>query len=271
MKPILKQLVVSKKLPQTLLFCGPSGSGKKKEAVELAVHLMGEGHRFKLEKGIHPDFLLFSPQGKLGLHPVETVRQLLSEAALSSFEALLRLFVIDEAQRMLPASSNALLKTLEEPLPHVYFLLLTTDPDSLLPTIASRCRRFDFTLSQKPPVLHPLLLEALLGKSSHRRLLEIFESLEREIDAGEEVHQKQKGAEELFHQILIWHRDLDLVKRGEAPGCISYPEHRTFMKEAPPSPSFKALLELVEKCLLALQRSLKLRTVLEYFFLNLSK
>ncbi len=55
-----------------------------------------------------------------------------------------KVFIIDESHQLTKAAANALLKTLEEPPEHAIFILATTEPQKMLPTIVSRCQRFDF-------------------------------------------------------------------------------------------------------------------------------
>jgi DNA polymerase-3 subunit delta' len=78
------------------------------------------------------------------MHPVENIRALVKEAAYPPFEAPAKVFIIHDAHQMLPASSNALLKTLEEPTAHTFFILITSQAESLLPTIVSRSRPVPF-------------------------------------------------------------------------------------------------------------------------------
>ncbi|MBF5058662.1 hypothetical protein [Candidatus Neptunochlamydia vexilliferae] len=75
--------------------------------------------------------------GKKG--PIEAIRTLIEEANLPPFESERKVFIIHEADRMLPSSSNALLKTLEEPPSFVTIILISAHPEALLPTITSRC------------------------------------------------------------------------------------------------------------------------------------
>jgi DNA polymerase-3 subunit delta' len=84
-------------------------------------------------------------EGAAQLIPIETIRnQVVSRVGLPPHEARVRVFVIDEATAMVPASANALLKTLEEPPARTMFVLSTRAPDQLLPTIRSRCQRVVF-------------------------------------------------------------------------------------------------------------------------------
>ncbi len=143
MQPLLQTLAETKTVPNTLLFCGSNIHEMLSASKELALALMGKEHALKLEKEIHPDMRLYSPQGKIGMHPMESMRGLINEVSLPPFEAPVRLFVIDQAHRMLPTSSNALLKTLEEPTAHTHIILITSEPPTPLPTIVSRARPID--------------------------------------------------------------------------------------------------------------------------------
>ncbi len=90
----------------------------------------------------HPDIGLVIPYGKNIL--VDAVRDLEREANFRPYEAKARFLLIDDADKMNDAASNALLKTLEEPPPTSYIFLITSRPDALLPTILSRCQTIRF-------------------------------------------------------------------------------------------------------------------------------
>jgi DNA polymerase-3 subunit delta' len=108
--------------------------------------LMGPKSHAKIAAHAHPDLHFLRPAGKSATHPIENIRKLLDEAALPPFEAPVKIFIIEAAHQMLPYSSNALLKILEEPFAHTHFILLTPSLDAILPTIASRCRKLPFFL-----------------------------------------------------------------------------------------------------------------------------
>jgi DNA polymerase III subunit delta' len=143
-KSALKRMVEQKSVPNTLLFYGPDGIGKSLFALGLAELLMGSQHAHKLATLNHPDLHIFRPEGKSAIHTMESVRKLIDEVALPPFEAPVKVFIIHDANQMLPYSSNALLKTFEEPSFHSYFILLTSAIDAMLPTIVSRCRKVPF-------------------------------------------------------------------------------------------------------------------------------
>jgi DNA polymerase III subunit delta' len=138
------EIAASKDTPQVFLFTGPEGVGKNAFAHGFAKKLLGEKHAVKLEKAIHPDLLLFRPEGKTYMHSIASIRKILEEASFPPFEADLKVYIIEDVERMLPSSSNALLKTLEEPHSHLRFILLSAHPEEVLPTIASRCCRVPF-------------------------------------------------------------------------------------------------------------------------------
>ena len=75
---------------------------------------------------------------------VDNIRELIERAQFAPVQCRYKVYVIDECHMLSNAAFNALLKTLEEPPPHVVFVLATTDPQRVLPTIISRCQRFDF-------------------------------------------------------------------------------------------------------------------------------
>lgn len=157
----LRQMVRSGRIGHALLLTGPDGIGKKLIAQELALELLGgtEETAERMAHGNHPDFHLIEPEGKSGLHTIDQIRQFKERIALKPHEAPCHFFLIDEAERMLPAAANALLKTLEEPTSEALFCLITSTPSSLLPTIRSRAA----------PLLFAPLTEAELIPWLHKR------------------------------------------------------------------------------------------------------
>ena len=75
---------------------------------------------------------------------VDNIRELIERSRFAPVQARWKVYVVDECHMLSTAAFNALLKTLEEPPPRVVFVLATTDPQRVLPTILSRCQRFDF-------------------------------------------------------------------------------------------------------------------------------
>lgn len=130
------------------LFEGPSGAGKATLARAFAAELLAAGspdpddtrRRAMLDPSPHPDLIWLKPRGMS--HAVEEVRtEVIRKAYLNPFEGTRRVFVIEAAEAMNDETQNAMLKTLEEPPAHAHLLLLSAHSESVLPTVASRCRR----------------------------------------------------------------------------------------------------------------------------------
>jgi DNA polymerase-3 subunit delta' len=145
----LQCMIAKQAVGHALLFAGPDGIGKGLFAWALAAEVMTafdqtERHLSKIQLGLHPDVHLYRPEGKLGLHSIAALRQLSEEVYLPPYESSWKVFVIQEAERMLSYSANALLKTFEEPPPRTMIILTSHSKAALLPTILSRCRTLHF-------------------------------------------------------------------------------------------------------------------------------
>lgn len=148
-KEYLTHMLQQRTIGHALLLAGPEGVGKSLFAYALAAQLLTNGnssspHFAKIKKRGHPDIHFYRPEGKLALHSIQSLRQLSEEVQLPPYEAEWKVFIIQEADRMLVYSANALLKTFEEPPPRTLIILVSSNPASLLPTIISRCRTIYF-------------------------------------------------------------------------------------------------------------------------------
>lgn len=148
-KSYLQRLIDKKIVPNSILFFGPEGVGKGDFATAFANALIAsestsEKELAKLHSGSHPDIHHYHPQGKLGVHTVDHLREFMQDVSLTPAEGNWKIFIIHDAHRMLRVSANALLKTFEEPAPDSIIILIAPSPDSLLSTIVSRCRQVRF-------------------------------------------------------------------------------------------------------------------------------
>jgi DNA polymerase-3 subunit gamma/tau len=136
------------------LFSGPRGTGKTSSARILARSLncvAGDGPTPEpcgscelcttIAAGNALDVIEIDAASNTG---VDNIRELIERSRFAPVQARWKVYVIDECHMLSTAAFNALLKTLEEPPPRVVFVLATTDPQRVLPTILSRCQRFDF-------------------------------------------------------------------------------------------------------------------------------
>ena len=172
---LLSRSVAGGTVPPSLLFAGPAGVGKHLTALSVAQALncmRGSGFRVqgstfgvqgsgvavqgsgvdacgtcavcrRIARGVHPDVLLVGP-GDSGAIKIDQVRDIIDRAAYRPFEGRRRAVIIDEADALVHQAQNALLKTLEEPPSMSVFILVTSRPDMLLPTVLSRCPQLRF-------------------------------------------------------------------------------------------------------------------------------
>ena len=147
----LKNAIVQNRIAHAYLFCGPRGTGKTSIAKIFAKTLnctnsqdapCGICENCKMAaNGSHPDIIEIDAASNNG---VDEVRNLIDKVKYAPMQGKYKIYIIDEVHMMTSGAFNALLKTIEEPPAHVIFIFATTEPNKVLPTIISRCQRFDF-------------------------------------------------------------------------------------------------------------------------------
>jgi DNA polymerase-3 subunit delta' len=164
---LLARSIAGATLPPSMIFAGPEGVGKRLVAQAVAQSLnctapmtrvegqapRGAGLIFdacgecaackRIARWAHSDVLLVAP-GETGSIKIEQVRDLIDRTIYRPFEGRRRVTIIDEADALASAAQNALLKILEEPPSLSIFILVTSRPDALLPTVRSRCAQIRF-------------------------------------------------------------------------------------------------------------------------------
>ena len=150
----LKKAIESGRIAHAYLFCGTRGTGKTSTARILAKCLnceRGDGPTSEpcnkcgscqgIARGDDIDVIEIDAASNTG---VDNVRDIISNAQYRPARSRFKVYIIDEVHMLSKSAFNALLKTLEEPPGHVKFILATTEPEKVLPTILSRCQRYDF-------------------------------------------------------------------------------------------------------------------------------
>lgn len=146
------------------LFCGPRGSGKTTMA-----RLLAKAVNCQAKSGAKPcnacdsceeivagkslDLVEIDAASHTG---VDDVRELISGLKFAPVKSKYKIFIIDECHQLSKSAANALLKTLEEPPAHAIFILATTEAHKMIPTIVSRCQRFDFKRLQTNEIIEKL-------------------------------------------------------------------------------------------------------------------
>jgi len=165
--PLIARAVVRESLPPSLIFAGPEGVGKRLVARALAEVLNCQSpirHRdtdratlanafaidscgkcpacLRIARGIHPDVIVIEP-GDTGAIKIEPIREVINAAGYRPFEGRRRVVIVDDADALVPAAQNALLKLFEEPGVATHFFLVVPFVAALLPTLRSRAALLD--------------------------------------------------------------------------------------------------------------------------------
>ena len=148
----LQNAINNNKVAHAYIFSGPRGTGKTTTAKLLAkaLNCLEEDNRpcnecencKAINNNTHPDIIEIDAASNNG---VDEIRDLVEKVKYAPIQGRYKVYIIDEVHMMTAGAFNALLKTLEEPPAHVVFILATTDVHKVLPTVLSRCQRFDFS------------------------------------------------------------------------------------------------------------------------------
>ena len=210
-KKILGLALVRRRVPNSLLFRGPSGVGKHRMALELAKALnclnrsddaCGECENCRaIGEGKMPDVLEIGPE-KSEI-TIEQIRDLKEVAYLRPMTGRVRIFIVDPAEKMNDESANAFLKVLEEPPHTTHFLLVSANPDLLQPTIRSRCQTLAFQPVGNEDVMNVLCAAGMEEERARILALLVRGNLERARAMDWDlVQEKRRAAWELFRALV---------------------------------------------------------------------
>jgi DNA polymerase-3 subunit gamma/tau len=198
----LANAITQNRIAHAYLFCGPRGTGKTTIARIFAKCLNCTGgpkvdfddndsRVQEITDGRALDVLEIDGASNNG---VEQVRELRETCKYAPANAKFKIYIIDEVHMLSTAAFNALLKTLEEPPAHVKFMFATTDPEKVLPTILSRCQRFD--LRRIPGALITKHLAEIAGKEKVSIDAAALHAIARGADGG------MRDAESTLDQLI---------------------------------------------------------------------
>lgn len=198
----LKNAISRQRIAHAYLFVGPRGTGKTSTARIFAKALNctnGPNADFDVNDpackaiadGSHLDVVEIDGASNNG---VDQVRDLRETVRYAPAQGKFKIYIIDEVHMLSAAAFNALLKTLEEPPAHVKFVFATTDPQKVLPTIISRCQRFDLK-----PIPNELIVERLKKIAQEEKIKVTDDALQciaRLADGG------MRDAQSIFDQMI---------------------------------------------------------------------
>ena len=292
---LLGRSIAGGTLPPSLLFAGPAGAAKRQTALAVAQTLNCLDLRqatdasgqpiadacgvcaacVRIQRGVHPDVVIVEP-GDTGAIKIDQIREVVERAAYRPFEGRRRVVVIDEADALMAPAQNALLKTLEEPPSLSVFILVTTRPDMLLPTVRSRCIRLLFTEPgtedvdvEAREVAHHVLVHASTTTDPGRRLEGAKELLAKTGQGGAADRDQLSAHLKAMASLL---RDVEVLAAGADAATLANPDVKPALERL--LPSFKgdrglAAFSAIDRALEALDRNSGVKVVADWLVLQL--
>jgi len=235
----LRQKLREGRFPHALIFTGPEGVGKRTCALMIAKALNCSNSGpddfceecsqcRKIDAGTHPDVLTLGIEEDASEIKIVQIRSLLRTLELRPLEGANKVFIIDPADAMNPASANALLKGLEEPPDNSYFILLSPNPQSLLITVRSRSQTYPFiplTLAEmrtfsdsaQPSNYDELALRWSRGSIGNLKTLDLEALRERRAIALDFLETATRASNEEFRSLIGASADLSRSKGDFEP------------------------------------------------------
>ncbi|MCR1961765.1 DNA polymerase III subunit gamma/tau [Thomasclavelia cocleata] len=239
----LQNAIKENRISHAYLFAGPRGTGKTTVAKLLAKALNCTGEYppcdtcsncKAISVGEHPDVIEIDAASNNG---VDEVRDLIDKVKYAPINGKYKVYIIDEVHMMSTGAFNALLKTLEEPPAHIVFVLATTEPHKILPTIISRCQRFDFKKVEDTDIVGRL--EHVLKSENKDYQLPALELIAKLAEGG------MRDALSILEQCLAYNNVLSVDSVNMVYGLLSMDSKILFIKKLL-SKDLKGVLESLE-------------------------
>ncbi|MDD8049141.1 MAG: DNA polymerase III subunit gamma/tau [Thomasclavelia sp.] len=227
----LQNAIKENKIAHAYLFAGPRGTGKTTVAkiFAKAINCTGDTNNppcnecdncKAITKGEHPDVIEIDAASNNG---VDEVRDLIEKVKYAPINGKYKVYIIDEVHMMSKGAFNALLKTLEEPPAHIVFILATTEPHKILPTIISRCQRFDFTRIEEKDIVKRM--EYVLKEENKNYEKEALSIIAKLADGG------MRDALSILEQCLAYNDEVTVENVNNVYGLLNIETKINFIKQ----------------------------------------
>ena len=310
----IKNAIETGKVSHSYIFTGEPGSGKKLLAATFATTLQCEEKKAEpcmkcdsCKKAIgknHPDIIMVSHE-KPGTISIDEIReQVINDVAIKPYCSPYKIYIIADAEMMTIQAQNALLKTIEEPPEYAVIMLLTSNADSLLPTIQSRCVRLDLKVVDDSLVKKYLMehlyipdyqaeIDASFAQGSIGRAKEAATSEEFSVmtqnalkilkyantmevyeltDAIKNITTDKQNINDYLDIFQFWFRDVLMFKATKEIDNLVFKQEINYIKEQASERSYENLekiLEALEKTKVRLRANVNVELALELLFLTI--
>ncbi len=310
----IKNAIETGKVSHSYIFTGEPGSGKKLLAATFATTLQCEEKKAEpcmkcdsCKKAIgknHPDIIMVSHE-KPGTISIDEIReQVINDVAIKPYCSPYKIYIIADAEMMTVQAQNALLKTIEEPPEYAVIMLLTSNADSLLPTIQSRCVRLDLKVVDDSLVKKYLMehlhipdyqaeIDASFAQGSIGRAKEAATSEEFSVmtqnalkilkyantmevyeltDAIKNITTDKQNINDYLDIFQFWFRDVLMFKATKEIDNLVFKQEINYIKEQASERSYENLekiLEALEKTKVRLRANVNVELALELLFLTI--
>lgn len=285
-KTYFKDVIMKNNLSHAVLLEGPEGIGKRLMAFTIAKALFCESKSgdacdqcrncIKMNHGNHPDYSVVEAEGnQIKNAQIESFQEFVN---VKPYDADYKVVIINDAHKMNLSSQNRILKTLEEPAEDVVIILVSDQPDRLLPTVLSRCQlikmnglsdedvslfiKNKYQMSQEESEMIAKLATGSIGRGILYHESETFQVIREEVrslltaidlkerskvlELGSFFTKEKENIQEILEYMILWYRDLLLYKKSKMKNLLIHGHELDFIKKLARNLSIKQLIKNIE-------------------------